>query len=61
MKANLGLPQHQFPAYYEIVKDLSYPYENAMWGELMHEDLLSDNMPSQDCDFYCMYMAADLI
>ena len=61
MRANLGLPGHQFPAYWNNVQNLSYSYKHAMWEELIHKEPLNDNMPSQDCDFYCMYMATDLI
>lgn len=61
MKANLGLPDHQFPCYGRLTRNLSSSYKDAMWGVLIHEEFLKDNMPSQDCDFYCMYMAADLI
>ena len=61
MKANLGLPQHQFPAYWNNVQNLSNAYTYAMWNTLLDETIFKDAFPSQDCDFYCMYMAADLI
>ena len=61
MKANLGLPQHQFPAYRNNIQNLSNAYTYAMWNTLLDETIFKDTMPSQDYDFYCMYMATDLI
>jgi hypothetical protein len=61
MKANLGLPQHQFPAYWNNIQNLSNAYTYAMWNTLLDETIFKDTMPSQDYDFYCMYMATDLI
>lgn len=61
MKANLGLPRHQYLAYNEIINNLSYSHKHAMWGDLIHKESLNDNTPSQDYDYYCMYMATDLI
>ena len=61
MKANLGLPQHQFSAYWNNIQNLSNAYTYAMWNTLLDETIFKDTMPSQDYDFYCMYMATDLI
>ena len=61
MKDNLGLPKHQFPAYWNNIQNLSDAYTYAMWDTLSDKTIFKDDLPNQDCDFYCMYMAAALI
>jgi hypothetical protein len=61
MKANLGLPKHQFPAHWNNIQNLSNAYTYAMWNTLLDDTIFEDVLPSQGYDFYCMYMAADLI
>ena len=61
MKATLGLPKNQFPAHWNNIQNLSNAYTYAMWNTLLDDTIFEEVLPSQDCDFYCMYMAADLI
>ena len=61
MKANLGLPGHQFPAYWYRVNRLTPLYTHIMWENLLGNKDFKLNTCSQDADYYCMYIATDLI